>query len=175
MLRLFFAAIASIALLANAQASGKILLGPHIGDATIISITGVNSDRAIVRFRREPDDEAETCERELSEVASTTEIAACVKRALQAGRAPISTRRAFCSRSTLYTEFGNYSMVNSEKEKESIIDGKPYRPIRTDWMDHRTGKIVGNCSACNSPQLIDTFKILCPVFYSQLFEGLEPY
>jgi len=173
MLRLLFAAIASIALV-SARASEKILLGPHIGDATIISITGVNSDRAVVRFRREPDDEAETCAREHSE-AAPTEIAFCVKKALQAGRASVYTRRAFCSRSTLYTEFGNYSMVNSEKEEESIIDGKPYRPIRTDWMDHRTGKIVGNCSACNTPQLIDTFKILCPVFYSQQFEGLEPY
>jgi hypothetical protein len=164
-----------VAVYASAQAAEKILLGPHIGHATIISITGLNSDNAIIRFRREPDDEAETCVREHPE-APSTEIAACVKSALAGGPPRLLTRRAFCSRSTLYTEFGNYSMVNTEKEKETTtIDGKPYRPVRTDWMDHRTNALIGNCSACNTPVLIDTFKVLCPVFYSQLFVDGDPY
>jgi hypothetical protein len=80
-----------------------------------------------------------------------------------------------CSKSTIYTEFGNYSMVNSEKEAESIIDGKPYRPNRTDWKDHRNEEIVGNCSGCGTPQLIDTFKILCPASFAAYFDGYTPY
>ncbi len=48
---------------APALAGDKILLGSHIGFATIVSIVGVNSDRAAVSFRREIDDVVETCAR----------------------------------------------------------------------------------------------------------------
>jgi hypothetical protein len=58
---------------------------------------------------------------------------------------------------------------------ESIIDGKPYRPNRTDWKDHRNEEIVGNCSGCGTPQLIDTFKILCPASFAAYFDGYTPY
>ena len=36
------------AFIVNAIAAEKILLGPHIGDATIVSVRGVNSDKAVV-------------------------------------------------------------------------------------------------------------------------------
>jgi len=173
-LGLLFAATASALFCGSARASEKILLGPHIGDATIIGISGTNSDKAIVKFRRELDDEIEDCTREGDPSDSKT-VAQCVKDGLAQEAGHIYTRRAFCSRLTLYTEFGNFSMVNHEKEAASVIDGKSYRPMRTDWKDHRTGEIVGNCSACNTPQMLSTLKVLCPVFYNQLFNGYDPY
>jgi hypothetical protein len=41
--------------------------------------------------------------------------------------------------------------------------------------DHRTGEIVGNCNGCNTPQMLSTIKVLCPLFYDQLFSGYDPY
>src|SRR5258707_15895830 len=87
----------------------------------------------------------------------------------------IYKRRALCFKSTIYTEFGNYSMINTEKESETVIDGKPYRPIRTDWKNHRNEEIVGNCSGCNTPQMLDTFKVLCPASYAAYFAGYDPH
>jgi hypothetical protein len=157
-----------------ALAGDKILLGPHIGSATIVSISGVNSDRAVVSFRREMDDEVETCARETGNRDDddySSKVAECVKVAIRQGRSRTYTRRALCSRHTIYTEFGNFSLVKWEKEQGS----KTFRPIRTDWKDHRTEEIAGNCSACNTPQMIDTFKVLCPVWYGKLFDGYHPY
>ena len=45
----------------SAVADGKILLGPHPDFVTVTSIVGVNSDKAIVKFHRESDDEVEDC------------------------------------------------------------------------------------------------------------------
>ncbi len=154
---------------------GKILFSPHSGDATIVDVRGVNSDRAIVRFRRELDDEIEDCTRESGEGASPRQIANCARNGLAALGGRVFTRRAYCSASTLYTEFGNYSMVNHVSEPDAMVEGRVYRSVRTDWKDHVSGEIVGNCNACNTPQLIDTFKVLCPLFYESLFEGREPY
>ena len=158
-----------------AGATDKILLGPHIGDATIFDIQGINSDKAQVRFRRELDDEIEDCTREGGDPADSKSIAQCVKEQLAREAGRIYLRRAFCSRLTIYTEFGNFSMVNHEKETASTFEGKPYRPVRTDWKNHRTGEIAGNCNACNTPQMLSTLKVLCPVFYTQLFAGSDPY
>jgi hypothetical protein len=119
----------------QAQCAEKILLGPHIGDATIVEISGLNSDRALVRFRRELDDEIETCTREAGDQSDSKNIAKCVRDGVSREAGHVYTRRAFCSRLTLYTEFGNFSMVAHEKEAASSFDGKPYRPIRTDWKD----------------------------------------
>lgn len=101
----------------NVFADGKILLGPHSGDATIVTIAGVNSDRAVVKFRRELDDEVEDCVREGGEGTNSQAVARCVKEGMAREANHTYTRRAFCSRLTLYTEFGNFSMVNHEREK----------------------------------------------------------
>ena len=158
-----------------ACATDKILLGPHSGDATIVELQGVNSDKAQVRFRRELDDEIEACTREGGDEASPKSIASCAKAGMAQQAGHVYTRRAFCSRLTLYTEFGNFSMVNHERETASTFEGKPYRPMRTDWKDHKSGKIAGNCSACNTPQMLSTLKVLCPVFYDNLFSGVDAY
>jgi len=155
--------------------NGKILIGSHIGGATILRTEGINSDKAKVWFRRELEDEIETCQREKGEDAGPAEVARCAAAGLKHTRGAVQTRRAFCSRSTIYTEFGNFSMINTEKEPEVVIGGKRSQPVRTDWKDHRSGKIVGNCGGCNTPQILDTFKILCPTFYDAMFRGLEPY
>ena len=148
----------------------KIMVSSHIGDATIVSLTGVNSDRAAVTFRRELDDEVETCVRE-GQAASE---AACAKMAKKSLDHRTATRRAYCSRATLYTEFGNYSMVAHELEV-STYDGKTSRMVRTDWKDHGTEKLIGNCGGCNTPQLIDTFRILCPKLYAEIAKDGELY
>lgn len=172
---LLAAAIFGAAPTTHAVAGGKILFGPHSGDATVVAITGVNSDRAEVNFLRELDDEIEDCVREGGKPADSQAVARCVKQGMAREAGHVYRRRAFCSRLTLYTEFGNYSMVNHERETGSTENGKPYRPVRTDWKDHRTDQIVGNCNACNTPQLLSTLKVLCPVKYDEMFAGSDPY
>ena len=162
--------------IALSQSQGKILLGPHIGNATIVGSSNLGTDKPSVRFERRLDDITETCARELAsdDPSSSRRIASCVQGQMKI-RQPVMTRRAWCSRSTIYTEFGNYSLVNAEKEPQSRIDGVIYKPIRSDWKDHKTDQVVGNCNGCNTPQLIDTFRILCPAMYQEWFSGYEPY
>lgn len=152
---------------------GKILLGSHIGDATIISIENERSDKPTIRFRRMIDDITETCARELgsnNDPKASKAVADCVKSNF---RSPslVVTRRAWCSRSTLYTEFGNFSLIGFEREQSQ----SNYKPIRTIWKDHKNEALIGNCGGCNTPQLIDTFRILCPKQYVEYFFGLHPY
>jgi hypothetical protein len=154
----------------------KIMLGAHTGYATIVSLTGVNSDKAAVTFRRELDDFVEECDRETGEDSMRSmKVSSCAKRSAAQDKGRVSQRRAYCTRHTVYTEFGNFSLVNTHKEAESTLEGKLYRPIRTDWKDHKTEAVVGNCSACNTSQIIDTFRILCPASHAKLFDGYNPY
>lgn len=158
----------------------KILLGPHTGDATILTLSGVNTDRAIATFRRELDDFIEYCNRNFppddNGVVDAKRIAKCLKELTTEESGRIYKRRAYCSRLTVYTEFGNYSLVGQQKEEEQRREnGKMYRPIQTDWKDHRTGKVVGNCSACGSQVLLDILKVLCPAEYKKHFDGYDPY
>jgi len=44
---------------------------------------------------------------------------------------------------------------------------------RTNWKNHRDDKIIGNCSGCNTPQLLDTYRILCPSWYRDAFDGQD--
>ncbi len=150
----------------------KILLGPHLGDATIVSLERVNSDRAVVTFRRELDDEIEMCAREHPDY-NPSQLAACANAGMR--HRPTLVRRGYCSGNTLYTEFGSYSLVGHERETASNFGEKLYRPIRTDWKDHRTEQVVGNCSACNTPQLLSTFRVLCPKRYDELFAEGDPH
>lgn len=163
----------------EASKSAKILFGPHAGDATIISLTGVDTDNAVALFRRELDDLIEDCARNLgfkeAGDVDARKVSDCAKEEIREENGRIYKRRALCSKSTIYTEFGNYSMINTEKESDSVFDGKPYRPIRTDWKDHRTEALAGNCSGCGTPQMLNTFKVLCPAAYSAYFDGYDPY
>ena len=150
----------------------KIMVSSHIGDATIIQKSGIDTDRASLVFRRELDDEIETCVRENPKAASNpSEIAAsCARNLSRRIDRTTTTRRAYCSRNTLYTEFGNFSLVNWEKENSA---GRVV--VRTDWKDHRTEQLIGNCSGCNTPQLIDTYRILCPRSYDKNSQGFDMY
>jgi hypothetical protein len=142
----------------------KMLLGSHIGDATVLSITDLNGDKAVALLRREPEDSFEYCNREF--YGNQSAVSKCLQSEKRDWGSKVVTRRAFCSRSTIYTEFGNYSMVNIANEGSLS---------RTDWKDHKTDRIVGNCSACNTPQLIDTFEKLCPAWAARLFGNTRPY
>jgi len=157
----------------------KILLSSHVGSATVISLTGVNSEHARVTFRRELDDAIEDCARNMglgqNDDVDASKVSRCAVKELAEQKGRIDKRSANCPRNTIYTEFGNYSLVNWEKEPESSIEGKPYRPMRTDWKDHRNEQIIGNCSGCGTPQIMDTFQILCPRTYHNLFDGYDAY
>lgn len=156
---------------------GKILLGSHIGDATIISVENEGSDKPTVRFKRMIDDITETCARELgstNDPKASKAVADCVKSNVKSPN-PVLIRRAWCSRSTLYTEFGNFSMIGFEKEPPTQFKGETYYTLRTIWKDHKNDQLIGNCGGCNTPQLIDTFRILCPNEYRILFGSYSPY
>jgi len=164
---------------AKDSAPNKILLGGHIGSATIISLSGVNSGEAIVRFQRKLDDMIEDCARSFGTDDNgdfdSGKIADCAAREMQPEASKIYTRRAVCPRNTLYTEFGNYSLIGWVKEPDQEVGGHTWRPVRTNWKDHRNGQIIDNCGGCNTPQLVDTYRILCPSWYKDAFGGHDPY
>ena len=173
------ALIVALALPIWAQGTDKIAVSSHIGSATILSLTGVNSDRATVVFRRELDDIVETCVREgwpnasgQGESGSESDIAAaCVIMAKKSFDPRVTKRIAYCSRLTFYTEFGNYSIIGHEVEPGS--SGRHL--YRTDWKDHETEKLIGNCGTCNTPQLIDTLRVLCPKSYTEIAKEGDLY
>jgi hypothetical protein len=162
-----------------AYAGDKILVGPHFGSGTILSISGINSDHAALAYRIETDDLVESCVRNTGNDGSKADsdlAAECTRKALNNPRSimngtpRVTKRRAFCSRATIYTEFGNFSMVDHEKEP-SVTDGRKPVMIRTDWKDHTTGEILSNGGASNTDVIIDTFRILCPKWYDGIAKG----
>lgn len=84
-------------------------------------------------------------------------------------------RRAYCSAATVYTEFGNYSMTNYQAIRKANVQSSLEKKIKTDWMNHRTNRIIKNCDDCHTQQLIITFKALCPKFYTEAFGDNQPY
>jgi hypothetical protein len=174
-----FLVTSALLIAAAAPASAeKINVGEHLGDATIVSIAAVDSDRAWVSFRRELDDSMEYCARNLAlgeeGGADQNKVNQCAKDEQNSENGKTYERSAICSKKTVETEFGDFSLVKWEKEEPITYDGKKHRPIRTDWKN-KNGEIVGNCSACNTSQIIDTFRVLCPASYRKLFDGYEPY
>lgn len=164
---------------AEESQTGKILLGSHIGSATIISLSGVDTGHAVVKFQRKLDDTIEDCARSFGTDENgnfdSEKVAGCATKKMQTEAGKIYTRRAVCPRNTLYTEFGNYSLIDWIKEKDEATDGRTWRPVRTNWKDHKDDQIIGNCGGCNTPQLIDTYRILCPSWYRDAFGGRDPY
>jgi hypothetical protein len=151
----------------QSRADRKIMVGPHIGNASIITLRGINSSKAVVTFRRESEDHLETCTRESSKSPQQ-----CMQDIKTDTR--INERSANCPRATIYTEFGNFSMINHELEI-SRVSGKTTRLVRTDWKDHKTGQLVGNCSGCNTPIMIDTYRVLCPISFNDIARDGELY
>ncbi|CCD85726.1 exported protein of unknown function [Bradyrhizobium sp. ORS 285] len=157
-----------------ASAPAKILLSSHRGDATILTLSDPDSDKAEVTFRIELDDAIERCLREPPpDDINPAEVARCAKQVMDLNDGKPSKRRAMCSKNTVYTEFGNYSLVGTG-EPQSNGEGNK-KSIRTDWKDHRNEKIVGNCSACRTPEIINTFEVLCPATYKAKFDGFAAY
>jgi hypothetical protein len=159
--------------------TNKILLGTHIGDATIISLAGVDTDQAVVKFTLKLDDLIEDCSRNLATnddgSIDSAKVADCATLGLKQEHGRVWTRRAVCPRNTLYTEFGNYSLIDYVREEDQKTGNQTWRPVRTNWKNHRDDKIIGNCGGCNTPQLLDTYRVLCPSWYKDAFEGRDPY
>jgi hypothetical protein len=156
-----------------AKAPAKILLSSHRGDATILTLSDIDSDTAAVTFRIELDDAIESCLREPPpEDIKPTEVARCAKQVLDLNAGKQIKRRAMCSKNTVYTEFGNFSLVGTG-EPESSGEGR--KMIRTDWKDHRNEQIVGNSTASRTDALLKTFEILCPSAYKTKFDGYYAY
>lgn len=151
------------------QDAGKILVSPHSGSATILSLVGVDSDRAVVRFRWELDDYIEACSREQSE-GTPRQIAACAKEYAAIDGEKIIARKAFCGRLTVYTEFGNFSMINHHRSTVDY-DGKSHCIVQGDWKDHITDQIVEPSSATNTSGINETLRILCPEQYYKIFQN----
>jgi hypothetical protein len=150
----------------------KILLSDHRGNATIIMISGVDTGRAVATFKREIDDIVEDCVRtagnknEADEVSSD-EVVKCAKESFKAWSKDVRTRRANCGRSTLFMEFGNYTLIDyDEKENGSV---------RTNWKSHKDNTIIDHCTPCGTSLLVDTYRVLCPSRYKAAFDGLQPY
>ncbi|WP_316177900.1 MULTISPECIES: hypothetical protein [unclassified Bradyrhizobium] len=156
-----------------ASPPAKILLSSHRGDATILTLSDVDSDSAAVTFRIELDDAIESCLREPPpDDIKPAEVARCAKQVMGLNAGKQLKRRAMCSKNTVYTEFGNYSLVGTG-EPEPGEAGK--KMIRTDWKDHRNEQIIGNCSGCKTPEIVNTFAVLCPAAYKAKFEGYFVY
>ncbi|WP_315779140.1 MULTISPECIES: hypothetical protein [unclassified Bradyrhizobium] len=154
-------------------APAKILLSSHRGDATILTRTDPDSDSAAVTFRIELDDAIESCLREPPpDDIKPAEVARCAKQMMDINAGKQLKRRAMCSKNTVYTEFGNYSLVGTGEPERS---GEGKTMIRTDWKDHRNEKIIGNCTACRTLEIINTFEVLCPAAYKAKFEGHHVY
>ena len=166
---------ATLILTGTSIASEKILLSSHIGNATIIKVIGTDTKHAKVTFRRSIGDITETCARETADKENeqfSDQVATCVEGSI-ADMKPVYERRGNCQTRTLYTEFGNFSMINFVFEASST--DASYKPVRTDWKDHKTEEIIGNCGGCGTPQLIDTLRVLCPSLFKRLFSGSNPH
>lgn len=158
---------------ADAKAPAKILISSHRGDATILTLSDVDSDTAAVTFRVDLDDAIESCLREPPpDDIKPAEVARCAKQVMDLNAGKQTTRRAMCSKNTVYTEFGNYSLVGTGEPEPS---GEGKKMIRTDWKNHRDEKIIGNCTACRTPEIVNTFAVLCPAAYKAKFDGYYAY
>jgi hypothetical protein len=151
--------------------TNKILPGAHIGYATIIMISSVDTDQAEVKFKREFDDVIEECMRSIGtdeqHSLPSDEVAKCTKEDLREWGDTVVTRRADCARPTLFMEDGNYSLIDYVREEHDFV--------RTNWKNQQDDTMVGNCSACRTPELVATYRILCPSRYKEAFDGWEPY
>jgi hypothetical protein len=173
----FLAAVLAALLVATGAFAGeqpkteKILISDHIGDATIVMISGVDTGRAVVTFKREIDDIVEDCARndyknEDGDISSD-EVVKCTREGLKASGGEALIRRANCLRATLSMEFGNFSLIDYVKEEHGLV--------RTNWKNHKDNKMNENCSGCGTPELLDTYRVLCPSRYKAAFDGLHPY
>ncbi|MGC2780883.1 MAG: hypothetical protein WA418_35140 [Bradyrhizobium sp.] len=160
---------------ADAKAPAKILVSSHRGDATILTLSDVDSDTAAVTFRIELDDAIESCLREPPpDDIKPADVARCAKQVMDLDAGKQTKRRAMCSmcsKNTVYTEFGNFSLVGTGEPESS--EGK--KMIRTGWKDHRNDQIVGNSTASRTDAMLSTFRILCPSVYKAKFDGCYAY
>lgn len=165
-------AIVLLAATASSAVAEKIFVSSDLGDATVIQLVNPDGEKAQASFQREQDDVVDFCVRQTKKAQASTEVQRCTANASRDAE-KVMTRRAFCSRLTIYTEFGNFSMVNHEIVAGRFISGKP--AVRTDWKNHVTAEIVRNCQTCRTPEMLDTLRVLCPITYDNMFHGVNPY
>ena len=158
---------------AVAKAPTKILVSSHRGDATILTLSDLDSDTAAVTFRIELDDAIESCLRDPPpDDIKPAEVARCAKQVMDLNAGKQIKRRAMCSKNTVYTEFGNFSLVGAGEPESS---GEGNKMIRTNWKDHRNEQIVDNSTAARTDAMLSTFAVLCPAAYKAKFDGYHAY
>lgn len=173
-------AIGACLALSGATAAEKILVGPSTGKATIVSLTGVDTATAAVAFKQEREDIAAACfERDEIHARYAADPAAareklkadCAAKSAPADAPPV-TRKADCPRLTVQMEpdyrylGGVFTLAKAAKENDGV---------RTTWKSTRARKTVDNCLTCGTPEINDTFRVLCPQAYKSKFGGLEPF
>jgi hypothetical protein len=67
-----------------------------------------------------------------------------------------ATRRAVCPRFTLYTEFGNYSLIGHVKQEDQKTGDQIWRPVRTNWKNHRDDKTRSPVDHQSDPPRMDS-------------------
>lgn len=145
----------------------KILMGSHIGEATITHLTGVNSDRAMVIFTRKYDDFVEECTRNVpcDKSGLLEPYPVCMKRrrnciseSSKIDKGILYSASAVCSTRTIVSDMLKGKGGRFRLASLKFSSGYP----ETDWLNLDTGALTGNCSACGTPHLVSALTVLCP-------------
>ena len=170
------AAIGACLCFPGAASAEKILVLPSTGNATVVSLTGADTAKAAVTFRQEREDVVAACF-DRDELHTRNDPAAREKlkadcAAKETAPTPTATRKADCARLTVFMEPG----YQYEGGVFTLIKQRPENGyVRTTWKSARTKRIVSNCASCGTPEINDTFRVLCPKAYREKFGGLEPF
>ncbi len=85
----------------------------------------------------------------------------CVSELAKEDRGKVYKVSSVCSTRVITTELGPAGGGNTfQLWKLEPHDGF----IETDWKDLKTGKLTGDCSACQTPHLVSALEVLCPKF-----------
>lgn len=143
--------------------------GPYTGYATIVSVDGADTRKAVVRFRSEQADLVKECVafriRMKSDDSPKKLEESCSEKAQKNPDASVEkTRSADCARLTVRMEWdkrhGDVFALKKEAERLS-------------WKNLRTGAFTGRCPTCDNNALDDTFRLLCPKAYRKRASDLE--
>lgn len=144
----------------------KILMGAHMGNGTVISISGQNTADAKAVFVRRSDDLDDDCERNADQ-SDPRGKARCISQAEKKEAGKSYMVMADCGKKTVSSLFaGQGGTFQLAKAKRDGTGDLLY--IDTDWRDTSTGRLTGNCSACGTPHLESAISLLCPKLVAPL-------
>lgn len=174
----FFALMGlAAALLPPGARAEKVLTLPSYGYATIVSVSGQDTAKASVTFHQTEEERAAGCF-EYKEIETRDDPAAreklksdCAAKAKAASPIAEVTRTANCPRRTVRMEpdyMGGASFTLLRNEPDGGY-------MRTFWRNNRLRQDVMNCLTCGTPEINDSFRVLCPALYRKRFGDLEPF